>query len=387
MINEVKIPKLDVNDEYAILTEWHVREGEYVEKGALLCSMETAKTVYDVTTEKSGFIKQLRYKAGDEVPMLEVVCFLVDSMDVEIPPAISAGKGMEKQDIAAPFAEKVTATAEAERVAQELGIDISQIRQKGVIRKKDVVRFHEHSSDSSKKAAILPAKERTEDKPPGDHLKRVAVYGAGAHGMLVKDLIDSLPDRQFYGFLDGKKPIGTAIGTGTVVGGRSFIKDLKDEGVDEIHVTVFDRHLREELSMECRENGLTLFTVVHPLATIADNIEIGEGCFIKAGAIIDSYSTVGEGTIIDNGCVIAHHCKIGRYCHLTPGVVTGGDVTIGDHTLVAIGASIMARVEIGDDCWVDVGSVVKSSFTGRGLFIGGQPAKIKAKEKAKLSGQ
>jgi len=55
MSNEIIIPKLDNNSERAILS-WKVQEGEKVKKGQPLCTIETMKTVEDLSSEYEGVI-------------------------------------------------------------------------------------------------------------------------------------------------------------------------------------------------------------------------------------------------------------------------------------------------------------------------------------------
>ncbi|MFC1885946.1 biotin/lipoyl-containing protein [Thermodesulfobacteriota bacterium] len=411
MIHPVKIPKVNDNDEFIILAEWFVMEGDYVEVGTPLCCIETSKATFDLESEAEGYIKDIRYKQDDEAELFEIICFIVDSPDTEIPSKFIKDSN-ERQPAGGSHwnragdgdNDNIMATLEAKRMAFKHNLDLSNINKKGIIRTKDVEEFMRKQKNESveqgqdfelRKSKIIgyPVEEagiggmdtnllRLEEiENENIRLKKIAVYGAGDHGIMIKDFIDASPGCQFSGFLDNKKPKGTVVSNVSVLGGRSCLKHLKEDGVDEIFVTVFDRHLREDLNAEGKEYGLKLANIIHPTAIIGHQVSIQEGCFIKAGAIIDSYSIIGEGTIIDNGAVIAHHNHIGRYCHITPGVVTGGRVVIGDYSLIAIGAKIMSMMVIGEDCWVDIGCVVKKSFLENNIFISGSPAKIKAKKK------
>jgi sugar O-acyltransferase (sialic acid O-acetyltransferase NeuD family) len=414
MIHSVKIQKTHENDEFIILVEWYVEEGDFVEAGTPLCCIETSKTTYELEAEVKGYIKGLKHEEGDALEVNDTLCFIVDSPEVEIPASLNIqdiqdGSSREEISTNREFGDsqfgtedkQIMATKEAKKVALQNKVDLAKIKKRGVIRTKDILEFlttqntqlprTENNQDFKSYDSLAEADKdkkfedlahshtilgKNETNAEYEKPKKIVVYGAGDHGIIAKDLIDASPNHEFVGFLDQKKPKGKIVSDGLILGGKSYMQRLKEDGVDEIFVTVFDRHLREELNQEGIEYGLKLPTIIHPTAIIGSHVMIQEGCFIKAGAVIDSYSVIAEGTIIDNGCVVAHHNRIGRYCHLTPGVVTGGHVGIGDYTLVAIGAKIMSRIVIGEDCWVDIGSVVKKSFSGKELFLSGYPAKI-----------
>ncbi|MDY6850842.1 MAG: biotin/lipoyl-containing protein [Thermodesulfobacteriota bacterium] len=407
MIYPVIVPTFDVNNDFVYLVEWFVKEGEFVNRDEPVCCLDTSKATYDVHAETAGYVKELRYSPGQEVPVQEILCFIVDAMDEDVSSfkmdardqsfesfvpskddyknAVSSGEALQNRE-RGPKGRKFFATSNAVKLAGQLDIDLAALGKNGLIRTKDILQYQKEKEEDRQGEDVraFPGRPETDggqDGPDASRPSRVVVYGAGDHGILVKEWIDSSATREFYGFLDGKKPAGTFVADGKILGGRSYLGRLRGLQVDEIFVTVFDRRLREELNREARDAGLKLFSIVHPSVILGTHVEIGEGCFIKAGAVIDSHTSIGEGAIIDNGCVIAHHSRIGRYCHLTPGVVTGGRVVVGDYTLVAINSGIMSRVEIGEDCWIDIGSVVKTSFPEKKLYIGGSPARVKYKLK------
>lgn len=377
MIQPINIPTFDVNNDFVYLVDWYVEEGEAVEKDAPLCCVDTAKATYDIAAARAGFVKGLRFSPGDEVSVGEAVCFVVDSMDRDI--SEFKPEKAAQTDKASPAEPKndsdsLSATNKAAKMADQHGIDLGELGMTGLIRTKDINNFIDKREAKTPKAAPKASVNST-------GLTRVAVYGAGEHGILVRDWLNDSSDREFHGFLDTFKPTGTTVEGGEVLGGRELIRTLADQGVREIFVTVFDRRMREELNREAMESGLKLFSIIHPSAVVDSRATIGPGSYIKAGAVIDSYVEIGEGCIIDNGCVIAHHSKVGKYCHLTPGVVTGGAVDIGDYTLIAMNSSLMSRTTIGKDCWIDMGSIIKNSFPDEKSYIGGNPAKIRYKLK------
>ena len=58
------MPKLAMAMNEGTINEWLVQEGDYVEKGAVLATIETEKVAYDVESPEEGYLHIL-VAAGD----------------------------------------------------------------------------------------------------------------------------------------------------------------------------------------------------------------------------------------------------------------------------------------------------------------------------------
>ena len=70
MANAILMPKAGITVESCILTEWKVKVGDTVKVGDVICSYETDKSSFDLTSEVAGEVLALFCEAGDEVPVL-----------------------------------------------------------------------------------------------------------------------------------------------------------------------------------------------------------------------------------------------------------------------------------------------------------------------------
>ncbi|MCL1819613.1 MAG: 2-oxo acid dehydrogenase subunit E2 [Oscillospiraceae bacterium] len=70
----ITMPQLGISEESAILTEWHIKQGEYVNVGDKLFSIETGKSAFDVESEHAGTLLALFAEEGDEVAVKAQVC-------------------------------------------------------------------------------------------------------------------------------------------------------------------------------------------------------------------------------------------------------------------------------------------------------------------------
>ena len=74
MANIILMPQLGISEESAILTEWHVQQGDTVNPGDKLFSIETGKSSFDVECEHTGTVLALYAAEGDEVTVGVPVC-------------------------------------------------------------------------------------------------------------------------------------------------------------------------------------------------------------------------------------------------------------------------------------------------------------------------
>lgn len=102
----------------------------------------------------------------------------------------------------------------------------------------------------------------------------------------------------------------------------------------------------------------------HPTAVVADDAEIGTGCWIGPHAVIESGASLGAGSYVGPGCVIGAGTRIGPGCRFEARVHLHSGVRIGARCQVQPGAVIGSRGfgnVMGPQGWEEVpqlGSVV-----------------------------
>lgn len=152
MIHKVTIPYVNVNDRSVLLQEWFVQEGDAVKVEQILCIVETSKVSLEILSERVGFIKGIRFKVGEEIPISSTLCYIVENMNVEIPPedtqdfneeSIEPARVFQKEEklFSMPaFPElKGRITQKALDLALKLGVDPSRIKLSGFIKESDIL--------------------------------------------------------------------------------------------------------------------------------------------------------------------------------------------------------------------------------------------------------
>jgi pyruvate/2-oxoglutarate dehydrogenase complex dihydrolipoamide acyltransferase (E2) component len=54
-LTQVLVPQMNANDEHAVLVQWHVQSGSWIDAGQTLATMETSKSTFDVDAPCAGY--------------------------------------------------------------------------------------------------------------------------------------------------------------------------------------------------------------------------------------------------------------------------------------------------------------------------------------------
>jgi pyruvate dehydrogenase E2 component (dihydrolipoamide acetyltransferase) len=142
----IPIPKLGMNMTRATLIEWKAKEGDCVERGSVVLTIETEKTGWEITAEASGFLHIL-VEEGAEVPVSRVVGFIAETKEElealqkepereifttmaevkEAPPVAATQVAAETVSKAAAIGERIRISPVARKMAEEHMIDISKV--------------------------------------------------------------------------------------------------------------------------------------------------------------------------------------------------------------------------------------------------------------------
>ena len=169
MATEVIMPKVDMVMETGTLVEWLIEEGGHVNKGDALFVITTDKAAIEVESPADGILAGVNAKADDVIPVTEVIAYILapgESLPVAKPPQpIAASSTVQVETAVEPKialvenaeCDKVRATPVARRMAEELGMDLTQIPGRGPrgrIHKADVLAFQKPIEQPSIPTAV-----------------------------------------------------------------------------------------------------------------------------------------------------------------------------------------------------------------------------------------
>jgi pyruvate dehydrogenase E2 component (dihydrolipoamide acetyltransferase) len=149
MATEVILPMLGETMNEGTIVAWSKNEGDAVQPGEVLYTVESEKATLEVEATTAGFLRRILAPAGATVPVLSVVAYITATPDevVSLPPSqitaaplpVSAAPPASDESAAASAMEspallpsgRLIASPRARRAARERGIDLTRISGSG----------------------------------------------------------------------------------------------------------------------------------------------------------------------------------------------------------------------------------------------------------------
>lgn len=218
----------------------------------------------------------------------------------------------------------------------------------------------------------------TSSNEPTPAPKRVFVFGASGHAKVVLNILQLCGGFIVAGLLDDFKPLGFECAGIPVLGGITELPEIASAYLESfIVVAVGDNWRRAQIVDQIRALApkTKFVSAVHPSAQIAQDVSIGDGSVVMAGAVVNPGSTIGQFCIVNTRASLDHDCRMGDFSSLCPGVITGGNVSIGAYSNIGMGALLLPEIEVGEHSVIGAGALVLKSVPER-MVAYGAPARL-----------
>ena len=356
--SEILVPLLNANEPEARLVGIHIKDGQKVEKGTLLVTLETTKATADVESTDDGFVRVL-VKEGDILSVGDRLAVITESVD----DSIESVAGKSRAPATSGYAStELRITNPARELAAKLGVDLSTLPQDQLI-SEAVVRQY----SSNLMARIDPAIKFTKD--------HILVFGAGGHAKAVMEMVMEIGNFQLAGIVDDRVPAGTKVLDILVLGPREIMPQLVERGLTQAANGVggiIDISIRIKLFELMEENGLNFPSLVHPRATVEKSASIGEGVQVFANSYIGSSAEVQARCMVNTNAVVSHDCVIGSYSHIAPGALLAGHVQVGERSLVGMGVTTAIGIKIGNHVRIGNGAIIYADVPDKSIIPAGK---------------
>lgn len=191
--------------------------------------------------------------------------------------------------------------------------------------------------------------------------EEIVLVGGGGHCKVVIDAIVNIGEYNIKGIADSKLEAGKKVSGIPIIGNDDCLTDLYKEGINKAFIavgSVGDCGARKNIYEKLKDIGFNLAVIVHPKAIVAQDVTMGEGTFVAAGAVINPGVTIGKNVIINTSASIDHDCRIADFVHIAPGVILSGGVEVGKATHIGTGAKVRQYVKIAENCLIKMGAIV-----------------------------
>lgn len=367
-MNAVKVvfPLVNPNEPEARLADVPVQEGQAVEPGQVLCTLETTKSTQEVLASRGGYVFGLSAEPGEIVRAGELFCYLADTPDWE-PETKPATGGAAPNQIPeeAPVPAGLRITQPALALARRAGLELGRLPQDRLVTEKIV-------------QAFLPRQQNQPDElplqSPAFDSSVIIVYGGGGHGKSVVELLRALSIYRVVGILDDGLDAGSDLLGVPVLGGGEKLPELFASGV-RLAVNavggIGDLRARLRVFDRLHQAGFTCPTVIHPSAVVEPSARLEAGIQVFPLAYVGSQVSVGYGVIINTNAVVSHDCQIRPYANLSPGATLAGGVYIAEQVLVGMRATVNLGVSIGSGARIGNGATIKTDVPMGGIVPAG----------------
>ena len=194
----------------------------------------------------------------------------------------------------------------------------------------------------------------------------IKLFGVGGHAKVVVNALHSAGESIEAVYDDDKATWSEDFCGYSVVGG--ITKDLCGSAV----AAIGDNRVRNRLNRDM--HAITWYTVIHPTAIIADDVEIGVGSVIMAGVVIQSGTKIGSHCIVNTGACIDHDCRIGHATHIGPNCSLSGGCRVEEGAFLGVGSTMIPFKKVGAWSIVGAGAVVTTDIPSHCTAVG-VPAK------------
>lgn len=208
-------------------------------------------------------------------------------------------------------------------------------------------------------------------------MKKIFIWGASGHALVVSDIIRLTNEYKIIGFLDEvnlhlhrENFCGV-----TILGGREQFDQFHNDGIEYSLIGIGNCQARLELSKLVELNNFNLATAIHPQAIVATDVYVGSGTVICAGAVVNPGIAIGKSVIVNTNASVDHECVLEDGVHIGPGVNIGGKTVVKKGTWIGIGATVSDRVTIGEFSIIGAGAVVLKDIPDK-VVAYGVPAKV-----------
>ena len=197
-----------------------------------------------------------------------------------------------------------------------------------------------------------------EEAEPGAPL---VIFGAGGLGrevlLLVQQLNETHPTWDVRGFYDDQPPA-----TPTVAGlpylGTSAALNATPEPLA-VAVAVGSPAGRAAVVARLGSPQLSFPALVHPRVALApqQRIALGEGCIIQQGCILTCDIVLGRFVLLNLGCTVGHDAVLGGFCSLMPHANVSGAAVLETGVYLGTNATVIQGVRIGANTIVGASAV------------------------------
>ena len=191
-------------------------------------------------------------------------------------------------------------------------------------------------------------------------MKKILIYGAGAHCYYVINLIEKLKKYKIVGIIGKKKEIKKKI--------LNYKVNYTDEDLEKlkkktkliiVSFTGYSNLEKRYKVIQKLSKNFIFPNIISPGAVISKYSKIGVGNQIFDNVVINAGSIIQNHCIINSMSLIEHNVSLNNNCHISTGCLINGNCNIGNHTFIGSGSTLRQNIKIKKNQFIKMGSIIK----------------------------
>ncbi|MEW5833251.1 MAG: acetyltransferase [Campylobacterota bacterium] len=136
--------------------------------------------------------------------------------------------------------------------------------------------------------------------------------------------------------------------------------------------------IRTEKYKLAKTMGYSLTSYISPNATIANNVSIGDNCFVFEDNTLQPFTKIGNNCVLWSGNHIGHHSLLEDNCFITSHVVVSGGCVIGESTFIGVNATLRDHIKIGKSNVIGAGALILGDTEDNKVYMATptEPSKV-----------
>ncbi len=202
---------------------------------------------------------------------------------------------------------------------------------------------------------------------------KLLIVGAGGHGKVCAEVAE----KQGYTvrFLDERFPAIKAVEHWEVVGRTSDFSNFVES--NQFFVAIGCNSTRNKITSELLTSNAQLVSLIHPKAQVSQYAQVGKGVLIGASAVVNGFSQLHLGCIVNTAAVIEHDVIVRAFTHISPGAIMLGASETGVQAWIGANAVVFPTIKVGAYTILGASSFTNKDLENKSIYAGCPAKRIK----------
>lgn len=208
--------------------------------------------------------------------------------------------------------------------------------------------------------------------------EKVVLIGSGQHARVVLYNLKAQDKYEVACFVDSdESKVGQFYEGYEIAGTYRDLENIKDKyGTNKFFIAFGNMKYRKPVFEMLISKGWEAVNIFHPNAVISKDAQIGEGVLIECGCLITPNPIIGNNVVVNTGSQVNHDNVVEDHVYIASGVVLSGGIRIKENTLIDDGVIVSLGVTVPSNSIIGAGAVVTKDYHEEGKYVGVPARKI-----------